>query len=128
VRSSLIVVAVIGLLGLSTACGLQQGQGTSVGGGTDVVIKQDANGTVVHVQPMDTLHFVLADGLRWRVISFPRDIMRLTGAPKRGRFELQVHGPGAGSVKAMGTGACRSEMRCPGRTVFSVKIYAEWIP
>lgn len=125
---SLFVLAVAGVLGLSTACGPQQGQGTSVGGAGDVVIKQDANGTTVHVQPMDTLNFVLADGPTWRVVSYPRDIMRLTEPPKEGRFELQVRGPGAGRVRVIAARACSGGKRCPGRTVFSVKIYAEWIP
>jgi hypothetical protein len=128
VRRSLFLVAVAGVFGLSTACSSHVGQGPPAGGGGDVVIKQNVNGTSLHVQPRDTLHFVLADGIQWRVVSYPRDIMRLTEPPARGRFELQIHGAGAGKVRAVGTPPCQGGTQCPKRTVFSVTIYAQWIP
>src|SRR5438045_3445654 len=107
------------MLGLSSACGSQPGQHASAGSGGDVLIKQDANGTTVHVQPKDTLHFALTDGPRWRVISYPRAIMRLTEPPAHGRFVLQVHGPGAGKVRVVGTRACGGGTTCRGKTAFS---------
>jgi hypothetical protein len=122
------LVVLVASLAFAGACGSHQGQSSFVAGG-DVTIQQKANGTTVHVQPRDTLHFVLADKLDWKIRSYPRAMMRLAEPPTQGRFELQVRRAGAGTVEAVGVRSCAKGETCPATAVsFSVRILAAWIP
>jgi hypothetical protein len=128
-RRPLVLLVVLSTLGLLSACSSHDGPSPSEEVGGTVVVKQSDNGTALHVQPKDRLRFELGGATSWRVVSYPRDIMRLTKPPTGGRFELQLHGVGAGKVRAVGTRTCHGSPGCPKKAaVFWVMVYAQWIP